>query len=112
MSNYTNDTNDVSHSHNIYKNRSNKDLSKTDQKTSSCSSNNGIRRSSGVNINTFKADSYNWLMGVVAILCILFSLSAVGASLYINKQTLKELETFKNETKNNFVLLQEVFSKY
>lgn len=102
MSNYTNDSNEVKHSHNLYKNK----------KIEDSNGGNGIRRSSGISINTFKADSYNWLMGVVAILCILFSLSAVGASLYINNQTLKELETFKSETKDNFILLQEVFSKY
>lgn len=104
MGNYTDDSTEVKHSHNLYKNKRIDDQS-------TCK-NNHIKRSPGVNINTIKADSYTWLMSIVCLLCIVFSISAVVASYYISNQALKAVEELKSETNENFELLQKIFIKY
>lgn len=104
MGNYTDDSTEVKHSHNLYKNKK-----ASDQLV--CR-NNQIKRSPGVNINTVKADSYTWLMSIVCLLCIVFSISAVVASYYISNQALKAVEELKSETNENFELLQKIFIKY
>lgn len=104
MGNYTDDSTEVKHSHNLYKNKRIDDQS--------AFKNNQIKRSPGVNINTVKADSYTWLMSIVCLLCIIFSISAVVASYYISNQALKAVEELKSETNENFELLQKIFIKY
>lgn len=104
MGNYTDDSTEVKHSHNLYKNKRIDDQSTF--------KNNQIKRSQGVNINTVKADSYTWLMGIVCLLCIIFSISAVVVSYYISNQALKAVEELKSETNENFELLQKIFIKY
>lgn len=104
MGNYTDDSTEVKHSHNLYKNKK-----ASDQLV--CR-NNHIKHSPGVNINTVKADSYTWLMSIVCLLCIVFSISAVVASYYISNQALKAVEELKSETNENFELLQKIFIKY
>lgn len=104
MGNYTDDSTEVKHSHNLYKNKRIDDQSTL--------RNNQIKRSPGVNINTVKADSYTWLMSIVCLLCIVFSISAVVASYYISNQALKAVEELKSETNENFELLQKIFIKY
>lgn len=104
MGNYTDDSTEVKHSHNLYKNKR-----LDDQSTFK---NNQIKRSQGVNINTVKADSYNWLMGVVCLLCIVFSISAVVASYYISNQALKAVEDLRVETNKNSETLQKIFIEF
>lgn len=104
MGNYTDDSTEVKHSHNLYKNKRIDDQSTF--------KNNQIKRSQGVNINTVKADLYTWLMGIVCLLCIIFSISAVVVSYYISNQALKAVEELKSETNENFELLQKIFIKY
>lgn len=96
MSSYNNDTTQIKNSHNSTK----KSIKQNSPE---------IKKSSGICINTLKADSYNWLMGIVALLCILFSIGSICISIYINNQTLKELNEFKETTNNNFKLVQTVF---
>ena len=104
MGNYTDDSTEVKHSHNLYKNKKASDQI--------VCRNNRIKHSPGVNINTVKADSYNWLMGIVCLLCIVFSISAVVASYYISNQALKAVEDLRVETNKNFETLQKIFIEF
>lgn len=112
MGNYTNGTNEVKNSHNIYKNKTfTKDQHQVRTHRSQddiTSSNNSIRGSSGVSINTFKADSYNWFIGLTILLCIIFSLCSVGFAMREIYNVRNDMVRMEQDVNGKIDLLQKI----
>lgn len=76
------------------------------------SSNNSIRESSGVNINTFKAESYNWFIVLTILLCIVFSLCSVGFVMREIHFVRKDMAIMEQDINNKIDLLQKIIVNY
>ena len=76
------------------------------------SSNNSIRESSGVNINTFKAESYNWFLVLTLFLCMVFSLCSVGFVIREIHFVRKDMTTMEQDINNKIDLLQKIIVNY
>lgn len=93
MSDYKNDSTSVKNSHNINKNRRGSDNYDF----------HGAR--GGQNISVMKTDSYNWLIGVVALLVIVISILSSVATIAVMDTKLSDRDEKITELTNRFELL-------
>lgn len=98
MTDYNNDTTSVRNSHNIDKRRIN---------SNSNSNNNnmnfqGLRRGNH-NINVMKADTYNMVLAMLALILVIFS---IGSAIWAVDKSKAEVEKYRNEYREDIRDLQ------
>lgn len=97
MTDYNNDTASVRNSHNIDKRRIN----------SNSNSNNNNMNFQGLrgnhNINVMKADTYNMVLAMLALILVIFS---IGSAIWAVDKSKAEVEKYRNEYREDIRDLQ------